>query len=143
MKTRPRDQGTWYETQRVSYHQACGLYASRLIEGAAKDLGDLAIVAHPDFDPHGAHWIEEAKFRANLNPHKALDQAIHKAGHKQVLLAHKRLTRNDGNQRRTPDGLPEIVATHPTTAEVLLATYEELRGTDPKLVSDIWKELDQ
>lgn len=132
MQSRPKDLGTKYESARVNFHNACGLDSDREKEGGQYDAGDVWIKGG---------WIEEAKSRANLNPHQALHKALNKAGHWRVWLSHKRLTRKQGNQRRTPDGEPEVVSMHPVTAEVLLSAYTELSGEQPELVDSIWQEV--
>ena len=139
MRTKPKDLGTRYETARVARHWEAGLHAARLTEGGAADLGDLWIVAHPDGDGAEHGWIEEAKARANLNPHLTLHKAIGKAGHRRVLLAHKRLV-DKGGKRRVPDGLAEVVSLAPDVAERLLVAHEELRRQHPEFVARLWKE---
>lgn len=142
MRSKPRDLGTNYESARVAYWNNRGIAAARLAEGGQTDLGDLWLSHHPDSDTDGVGWIEESKARERLNPHQTLDQAIDKAGHKRVLLAHKRLVRKPGHQRRTPDGLPEIVAMHPDTATALLVAFHALEEIAPDSTRDILSSLE-
>lgn len=103
MANRSKAQGTAFETWLVRYFQDAGLWARRLAEGGSNDVGDLELGAED-------LWTIEAKARANLNAHAALAKAKHKAGTGPVALVWKRLTRKQGNQRRSPVGEPVIVA---------------------------------
>lgn len=135
-----KNQGTKNETRRKRVHRAAGFLSGRVAEGGSQDDGDVWIIAHPEADPEGVGWIDEAKACANLNPHKTLDKAIRKSGHLRTVLSHKRLVRKDGAKRRGPDGLVEVVSAHPITYEVLLRAYEELRARDPEFVANLWKD---
>jgi hypothetical protein len=109
---RPRDQGTRFESWLVKRFREAGLSAGRLPEGGSRDAGDVIVEL-----PSGDSVIMEAKARANLNPHVALAKARIKAAKADLdvlpwltVLAWKRLTRKEGNVRRTPSGEPVIVS---------------------------------
>lgn len=119
---KPKDQGTRYETAIVQEATRHGLTAGRIAEGGRWDAGDVFLV-----DEYGDHWIIEAKARAALNPHKELAKAKAKTSKANLpffttdtVLFWKRLTRKEGNERRTPDGEPEIVCMTPDTFFALL-----------------------
>ena len=100
MSNPSKQQGTTFESWLVGTFRANGLNSRRLAEGGSHDLGDLEV----------EDWIIEAKARSNLNLHQALHKAREKAPQRRVAVVHKRLTRKEGNQRRTPDGEPIVVA---------------------------------
>lgn len=137
---KPKQKGTRNETRRVRAWHDAGVNAGRLAEGGLHDLGDLWVGNYPHGPGGDRGWIEEAKERANLNPHRTLHDAIRKAGHPRVLLSHKRLTRKDGNQRRTPDGEPEVVVVRPDVAAVLLRAFLELEAERPVFVDGLWAQ---
>jgi len=119
---KPKDQGTRYETAIVQEATRRAVAASRIAEGGRWDAGDILLV-----DGCGDHWIVEAKARAALNPHKELAKAKAKTRKANLpfftvdtVLFWKRLTRKEGNERRTPDGEPEIVCMTPDTFFALL-----------------------
>lgn len=138
--SRPKDQGTSFETARKRGWHDVDVPGGRLAEGGLSDLGDLWLHAHPEGASPEDGWIEEDKFRQRLNLHKSLAKALSKAGHRRLLFAWKRLTKDDGNSRRTPDGMPTVVAAHPQTAAVLLRAYLELQGRDPEFVDRLWSD---
>lgn len=102
MKTRPKAQGTAYETFVVNSALDAGLIAERLAEGGLHDLGDVRILADH-------YWIGEVKDRERLNIHRELEKALAKSGTPDTFLVWRRLYRKAGNQRRTQDG-PVVVA---------------------------------
>ena len=103
---KPKAQGTRFETWLVNYFNDkwTGLYAARLPELGLHDQGDIHLESR-----HTDTWTVEAKARANLNPHLALHKAKQKADTTNVAVIWKRLTRKQGNTRRTPTGEPIIV----------------------------------
>jgi len=122
MVNRPKRQGTAYETHTIKRHQHHGLKAYRIAEGGPTDAGDLALEL-----PDGTWLVAECKARAALNPHTALAKADTKTLQADLpflplgtVLFHKRLTRKDGQTRRTPDGVREIVSMTPELFYMLI-----------------------
>ena len=116
MSNPQKAQGTAFETWLVLRAQLGGRKAWRLAEGGSQDAGDIVIHIDGPTPAFECHWLIEAKATANLNPHKALAKAREKAKNADlphsvegVAVIHKRLTRKDGNTRRTPDGEPIVV----------------------------------
>lgn len=102
MKTSPKQLGTAHETRTVRACQDAGLVAERIPEGGTKDLGDVRVYAEHE-------WTLECKDRERLNIHQALEKAQQKAGTPHVAVVWRRMTRKEGNVRRTQDG-PIVVA---------------------------------
>ena len=95
MANRPKSQGTGLESEVREAARTRGLPAQRYESGApARDV---------DVDSH-LRWVVECKHRANLNAHKTVLQSIANWPDWPVALVWKRLSRKDGNQRRTADG---------------------------------------
>jgi hypothetical protein len=108
VKTRPKQIGTAWETAVKDRLIAQGYTARRIEEGGRYDVGDVIFV-----DYYGESWVVECKARANLNVTKTLANAKRKSmqrdDHPHTVVAWKKLTRKDGNERRTPDGEPDVV----------------------------------
>lgn len=95
MANRPKSQGTGLESEVREAARTRGLPAQRYESGApARDV---------DIDSH-LRWVVECKHRANLNAHKTVLQSINAWPDWPVMLVWKRLSRKDGNERRTADG---------------------------------------
>lgn len=104
---RLKAQGTALESQVVKDAKARKMDARRIVEGGIQDEGDVEI--HAD-----ERWLVECKSRANLNIQETLAKAKEKGvkqGHTgPVAVVWKRLTRKNGNQKRTPvAGIPTVV----------------------------------
>ena len=109
-----KNQGTAWESEIVRRAQAVGLMAERIAEGGAYDRGDVEIYTNDDV------WTIEAKDRANLNIHKALEKARRKSSHRYTTaVAWKRRVRKDGNVNRTQDGEPVVAMTLDLFLEVI------------------------
>ena len=79
--------------------------AVRIAEGGPNDEGDVEF-----YDTFGQHWIVECKARANYNSTQGLAKAKRKAPKNSIaVVAWKKLTRKEGNEKRTSDGEPDIV----------------------------------
>jgi len=120
MTNKPKQQGTAFETWLVNdlnhtFYLINDTQAERLPEGGSNDRGDIRLI-----DNRGDLWIIEAKARANLNAHQAIAKAKEKSDATRTALIWKRLTRKDGNARRTPDGEPIIVVMDLDTFKALL-----------------------
>lgn len=101
--------GTAWETVIVNRLKTEGFTgAARIAEGGPYDIGDVGY-----FDETGTHWVIECKARANLNVTQALAKAKAKAADgltgAKVIVAWKKLTRKQGNERRSADGEPDVV----------------------------------
>jgi len=95
MANRPKSQGTGLESEVREAARTRGLPAQRYESGApARDV---------DVDSH-LRWVVECKHRANLNAHKTVLQSIANWPDWPVALVWKRLSRKNGNERRTADG---------------------------------------
>ena len=113
MSNPQKQQGTKFETwcaTRAAFH---GFTAYRLAEAGLKDPGDI-LIHNPESDDR---WIAECKATANLNPHRTLAKAREKVENADLpypvrgtVVIHKKLTRKDGNSRRSPDGEPIVVS---------------------------------
>jgi len=106
MVNKAKAQGTAWETavkkRLISAHF---MDPRRLAEGGSQDEGD---VHFRDWDRE--RWVVECKARANLNVTQTLAKAKKKAGPgNRVIVAWKKLTRSEGNERRTADGEPDVV----------------------------------
>ena len=112
--SKSKSQGTAWETEIVRRAQAVGLIAERLAEGGAYDLGDVRI-----FSDGPMAYIIEAKDRANLNLHKALEKARFKSKARYTVVAWKRRVRKGGNVNRTQDGEPVVAMTLDLFLEII------------------------
>ena len=102
--SKPKAQGTRHETWIVDKLKAAGIYARRIAEGGSKDIGDVLAATEA-----GGEWVIEAKATQTLNVTRVLGKARKKSGVKNTALIWKRLTKSDGNTRRTPDGESVVV----------------------------------
>lgn len=103
-----KQQGTAWETrvkERLLYQ---GYRARRIEEGGRYDEGDVIFIDHL-----GEMWVIECKARANLNVTQTLAKAKVKSMNRDdepnTVVAWKKLTRKDGNERRSADGEPDVV----------------------------------
>lgn len=114
--SKARDQGTRYETSIVNrlnkHYQKRELdselvVAKRIAEGGIADLGDVELELY-----RLGHLplVIEAKHRQALNLHQTVAKANRKAGLSRSVVFWKKLTRKAGAERRTPDGVAEVVA---------------------------------
>ena len=78
--------------------------AQRFAEGGSNDLGDIQLFIDDE------EFFIEAKSRQNLNLHQTLDKAINKSGEENTLVFWKKLKRKNNNERRTNDGVPEVIS---------------------------------
>jgi hypothetical protein len=113
MTNKPKAQGTWWETFIVDWaNQHPRIKAAwRLPEGGGKDGGDVAIETID-----GDVYVIEAKWRDGFQIHRGLNKHLSKmekadypfvpAG---AALMWKRSVRKPGNEKRSPDGLPDVV----------------------------------
>jgi hypothetical protein len=104
MVNKPKMQGTAHETAIVNSLKEAGIAASRIAEGGSKDRGDVLLL-----DGAGEEWVIEAKATQTLNVTRVLGKAKVKSGIANTALIWKRLTKSEGNARRTPDGEPVVV----------------------------------
>ena len=102
--SRPKAQGTAHETSIVNKMMDAGIPARRIAEGGSKDIGDVLVMP-----TYGDEWVIEAKATQTLNVTRVLGKARKKSGIKNTVLIWKRLTKSEGNSRRTPDGEPVVV----------------------------------
>jgi len=103
--SKAKAQGTDWETKVVKRLQEEGyVTARRIAEGGSNDEGDVTFT-----DNYDDTWIVECKARANYNVTQGLAKAKRKSGNPNTVVAWKKLTRKDGNERRTPDGEPDVV----------------------------------
>lgn len=103
--SRPKDQGTRFETWTVDWLKNTGqLNPRRLAEGGSNDEGDVR------FDTHfEGPWTVECKAAERLNVTRVLSKARAKSPEpRQTVLFWKRLVKGDG-KRRKPDGEPVVV----------------------------------
>jgi hypothetical protein len=98
--------------------QDFGLIAERLAEGSVNDRGDVRIFTDVE-------WVSEVKDRMNLNVPRALEKAMLKSGTPHTFLVWRKMTRRDGNQRRTQDGPVIVVLTLPRFLELLAESCGE------------------
>ena len=105
MVNKAKKQGTNYETNIVNrLNQIHNFKAQRFAEGGSNDLGDIQLFINDE------EFFIEAKSRQNLNLHQTLDKAINKSGDLNTLVFWKKLKRKSNNERRTNDGVPEVVS---------------------------------
>ena len=105
MVNKAKKQGTNYETNIVNrLNQIQNFKAQRFAEGGSNDLGDVQLFINDE------EFFIEAKSRQNLNLHQTLDKAINKSGDLNTLVFWKKLKRKSNNERRTNDGVPEVVS---------------------------------
>jgi Holliday junction resolvase len=105
MVNKAKRQGTNYETNIVNrLNQIKNFKAQRFAEGGSNDLGDVQLFINDE------EFFIEAKSRQNLNLHQTLDKAINKSGDLNTLVFWKKLKRKSNNERRTNDGVPEVVS---------------------------------
>ena len=124
MVNKAKAQGTAWETAVVGRLRAAGFQlADRIKEGGSLDEGDVAFE-----DRFGENWIVECKARANYNVTQGLAKAKLKAANfragkmPHVVVAWKKLTRKDGNERRSADGEPDVVIMDWETYMMLVQT---------------------
>jgi hypothetical protein len=105
MVNKAKKQGTNYETNIVNrLNKINNLKAQRFAEGGSNDLGDIQLFVNDE------EFFIEAKSRMNLNLHQTLDKALSKSGDENTLVFWKKLKRKTNNERRTNDGVPEVVS---------------------------------
>ena len=108
--SKPKAQGTAWESWLVGDLRFHGLDAWRLAEGGSADAGDIAAV-----DRDGDHIIIEAKATERLNATRALAKAKAKTAQADLpfvpwatVLAWKRIVKGDG-PNRVADGERRVV----------------------------------
>jgi hypothetical protein len=100
-----KKQGTNYETNIVNrLNKIDNFKAQRFAEGGSNDLGDIQLFIDDE------EFFIEAKSRQNLNLHQTLDKAINKSGAINTLVFWKKLKRKSNNERRSNDGVPEVIS---------------------------------
>ena len=105
MVNKAKKQGTNYETNIVNrLNKVNNFKAQRFAEGGSNDLGDIQLFIVDE------EFFIEAKSRQNLNLHQTLDKAINKSGELNTLVFWKKLKRKTNNERRTNDGVPEVIS---------------------------------
>ena len=105
MVNKAKKQGTNYETNIVNrLNKIDNFRAQRFAEGGSNDLGDIQLYIDD------AECFIEAKSRQNLNLHQTLDKAINKSGDINTLVFWKKLKRKSNNERRSNDGVPEVIS---------------------------------
>jgi hypothetical protein len=105
MVNKAKKQGTNYETNIVNrLNKIDNFKAQRFAEGGSNDLGDIQLFIDDD------EFFIEAKSRQNLNLHQTLDKAINKSGDINTLVFWKKLKRKSNNERRSNDGVPEVIS---------------------------------
>lgn len=121
MVNKPKKQGTTFETHQVKTFNKYNAHhkARRLAEGGNNDEGDVEFF-RVDFMHPNERWIMECKSRQAFNLHQGLAKAKRKAGKTPVVIAWKKLIRQKGQQRRTPDGEPTIYCMDEKTFFALL-----------------------
>lgn len=121
MVNKPKKQGTTFETHQVNkinnYNQHHK--ARRLAEGGNKDEGDVEFF-RVDYMLPNERWIMECKARQAFNLHQGLAKAKRKAGKNPVVIAWKKLVKQQGKQRRGPDGETTIYCMDEKTFFALL-----------------------
>lgn len=111
--SKARDQGTRYETSIVNRlnEWSCKVsrpfFAQRIAEGGIADRGDIDLDLGAD---DRLPLVIEAKHRQALNLHQTVAKANRKAGLSRSVVFWKKLTRKAGAERRTADGVAEVVA---------------------------------
>ena len=105
MVNKEKKQGTNYETNIVNrLNKIDNFKAQRFAEGGSNDLGDIQLFIDDE------EFFIEAKSRQNLNLHQTLDKAINKSGDINTLVFWKKLKRKSNNERRSNDGVPEVIS---------------------------------
>ena len=105
MVNKAKKQGTNYETNIVNrLNKIDNFKAQRFAEGGSNDLGDIQLFIDDE------EFFIEAKSRQNLNLHQTLDKAIKKSGDINTLVFWKKLKRKSNNERRSNDGVPEVIS---------------------------------
>ena len=105
MVNKAKKQGTNYETNIVNrLNKIDNFKAQRFAEGGSNDLGDIHLFIDDE------EFFIEAKSRQNLNLHQTLDKAINKSGDINTLVFWKKLKRKSNNERRSNDGVPEVIS---------------------------------
>jgi Holliday junction resolvase len=105
MVNKAKKQGTNYETNIVNrLNKIDNFKAQRFAEGGSNDLGDIQLFIDDE------EFFIEAKSRQNLNLHQTLDKAITKSGDINTLVFWKKLKRKSNNERRSNDGVPEVIS---------------------------------
>ena len=105
MVNKAKKQGTNYETNIVNrLNKLDNFKAQRFAEGGSNDLGDIQLFIDDE------EFFIEAKSRQNLNLHQTLDKAINKSGDINTLVFWKKLKRKSNNERRSNDGVPEVIS---------------------------------
>jgi Holliday junction resolvase len=105
MVNKAKKQGTNYETNIVNrLNKIDNFKAQRFAEGGSNDLGDIQLFIDDE------EFFIEAKSRQNLNLHQTLDKAIYKSGDINTLVFWKKLKRKSNNERRSNDGVPEVIS---------------------------------
>ena len=105
MVNKAKKQGTNYETNIVNRLNINDNFRSqRFAEGGSNDLGDIQLFAKDE------EYFIEAKSRQNLNIHQTLDKALEKSSSENTVIFWKKLKRKSGNQKRSSDGVPEVVS---------------------------------
>jgi hypothetical protein len=115
--SKSKQQGTAFESWVVNWLRSFGqMNPRRIAEGGSKDEGDVTFDTHFD-----GRWIIECKATQTLNVTRVLGKARVKSPNpKQTILMWKRLTKSEGNKRRTPDGESIVVVMGLDTFEYLL-----------------------
>ena len=100
--SRPKSQGTAWETEIVNLLRVGGFDAFRLSEGGQYDLGDVMI---PEFG-----IVVEAKDRSQISLHSEVQKANRKTWLKGLMavVVWKRKERKAGNSRRSQVGEPIV-----------------------------------
>jgi len=105
MVNKAKTQDTNYETNIVNrLNKIDNFKAQRFAEGGSNDLGDIQLYIDDE------EFFIEAKSRQNLNLHQTLDKAINKSGDINTLVFWKKLKRKSNNERRSNDGVPEVIS---------------------------------
>jgi hypothetical protein len=122
---KPKIQGTKFETWLVNKFNSWGdrYKAERLAEGGIKDIGDVKLKLKNGLIPF-KDFVIEAKARQNLNVHQTLAKSKKKAGNYPVILAWKKLIKQEGNSRRTSDGESVVYIIDEETLKDLLENYK-------------------
>ena len=105
MVNKAKKQGTNYETNIVNrLNKIDNFKAQRFAEGGSNEGGDR------QWGIEVEECFIESKSRQNLNLHQTLDKAINKSGDINTLVFWKKLKRKSNNERRSNDGVPEVIS---------------------------------